>query len=165
MLNKSIRVAGVTIAAVLSSTVFAKSANALDFGFTFGSGINTVSGTIKGLTDNSTGAASEVSITTPDNVTFTSANPNTFTVAGGNITTASYTSSTAGSNLALFTAFGNYKGTAGTPTFSSGMPSGGGATPVPFGVVPDMGILILGGMFAASRLRKKITARKLAIGT
>ncbi len=32
------------------------------------------------------------------------------------------------------------------------------ATPVPFGVVPDTGILILGGMWGVSRLRKKMSA-------
>ena len=33
-------------------------------------------------------------------------------------------------------------------------------TPVPFGVSTDLSILILGGMFGASRLRKNIAARK-----
>ena len=40
-------------------------------------------------------------------------------------------------------------------------PDAASATPVPFGVSPDLGILILAGMFGVSRLRNKIAARKL----
>ena len=161
MLNKSIKVAGITIAALMSSTVFAKSASALNFNFSFPNSGNPVSGTIFGVNETDP-IADSVSITTPANVTFDSstATSNSFTVAGGTITNADYSSNTT-PNLRFLPGinFGSYENT--NTNYSAITFSPAGATPVPFGVAPDLGILILAGMFGVSRLRNKIAARKL----
>ncbi len=170
MLNKYIQVAGITIAALLSSTMFAKSASALDFNFSFNNSGIPVSGTIFGLNNNTSNQpASSVSLNSPDNVTFNTANPNSFNVTGGNITNVNYNSSNTSGNLFLngsttagsFNGFGSSGSSSGSDLTFSPLVTGGGATPVPFGVAPDLGILILAGMFGASRLRNKIAARKL----
>ncbi len=167
MLNKYFQVAGVTIAALLSSAMFAKSASALDFNFTFPNNGNPVSGTIFGLTDNSIDQpASSVSVSTPAPLTnFTSPTRNFFTVANGAITDADYVSKTNPNNLVFINKQGIINGSyiaignrSNTPVTFSQVSS---PTPVPFGVSPDMGILILAGMFGISRLRNKIAARKL----
>ncbi|WP_319423114.1 PFE-CTERM domain-containing protein [Pleurocapsa sp. FMAR1] len=147
--------------------MFAKSASALDFNFSFNDNGSNVSGTIFGLNDDtSSQSSSSVSLSTPSNLTFNSPNLNSFTVANGAITGVTYRSGTIPNLRFIDTSDniqGSYRGTSQpvfiTPvTFSQVT---GGATPVPFGVAPNMGILILGGMFGASRLRNKIAARKL----
>lgn len=162
MLNKSIQLGSIAIAALLSSSIFAKSASALNFNFSFDDNGNNISGTIFDLTDDSTGGASKVSLSTPSNLDFSSPTANSFTVAGGAITDATYSSNT-NPNLQFFAGAGFKLGSYRNPSSPNYTPvnfTQAAATPVPFGVSPDIGILILSGMFGVSRLRNKIAARK-----
>ncbi|MDJ0649240.1 MAG: hypothetical protein QNJ60_11095 [Xenococcaceae cyanobacterium MO_188.B19] len=165
-----------------------EAANALDFTFSFsnvtGSVPGTVTGTLGGLNDNATGAATSLELTSfpaglgtleaGNNVlawSFQSAN--SFTVTNGSITAANFfatdgisdglclnTSCFAGLSNALTldtasTNTGNNDGFSGV-TFAAA-----GATPVPFEVNPTLGLLLVAGLFSSNRLYRKHKGRKI----
>ncbi len=51
-------------------------------------------------------------------------------------------------------------GTGRSSSFSGYLTASAAATPVPFGVSPDLSIIILGGLYGAFHLRKKLAASK-----
>ena len=185
MLNQISKVAGVGFAVTLALALSANNAQALDFSFSFdnveGNTPGTVEGTITGLNEG-TGAADSVLITSfpaglggsfdagNDATLWSNQGANTFTVTNGSITDADFNSdSSNGSNLCLnCSEFGGVNGTingsTGNALFNfdgfSGATYSTAATSVPFGVSTDLSIIILGGLYGASRLRKKFAASK-----
>ena len=185
MLNKQIfsKVAGISVAASLAIAGTANTAQALDFSFSFddtvGNNPGTVSGKIFGLADDATGqqptsvridsAPASLGLTTP--LTFSGSDyigsSTGFEVATGAISNANVLYSNG--NEALRLNFKNQNRLTNSTTTEYSLNTGGfsGATysasttptAVPFGVSPNMGIVILGGMYGASRLRKKLAAK------
>ena len=171
--------------AVLGAT---DKAQALDFSFSFddttGSNQGEVTGTISGLSDNATNQQpSSITVNSaPASLGFTSfpltiastsnlARSNGFNVSGGEITGAntSFVSTNEGirfnfgaQGLNRLTNRSNNEFSASANGFSgvTYTPMTNTPTPVPFGPAPNMGILILGSMYGASRLRKKFAANQ-----
>ena len=202
MKNFSAKVAGIGLVTTMAFAIGANKAQAFDFTFSFDDDSSdnifdkshisgTVTGTLKGLSDNlDNQQPSEVVITSfpsglglnPGSFTLTGFTGSGVDVSGGQIT-----------NIDLFKNFGNLNGGFGDfgtgcdvcqfrlnndlgfnllfnndldPDVVTGNIGGfGGAsyaaipTPVPFGVSTDLSILVLGGLYGASRLRKTLTAR------
>ena len=141
----------------------------------------TVTGTIGGLNDNATGAATSLELTSfPAGLgsAVDGTNPfawdtifsNSFTVTGGSITAADFSAIGMSSGLCIssscffggnnaltfsqdFNTVGNSDGFSGV-TFAA-------ATPVPFEVNPTLGLLLVGGLLGGNRLYRKHKARKI----
>ncbi len=164
---------GSVAAGILASTL---PAHALDFKFNFtGVDNNTVEGTIYGLQDNGTSSASDItidstsnpaqlyrgSIYSPSNNSFFSTNANSFTVANGILTSASFSFTSDQVYLQLnndLAGFGsdNFFQNNNAPTFG---PSGfSGATyssaDVPFDIPGGATIPAVGGLLALGLMRK-----------
>ena len=141
-------------------------------------------GTIGGLNDNATGAATSLELTlfpaglggTLDQgnnvLAWSNQLNNSFTVTNGSITAADFTAANTSDGLCLSASLcfaglsngltfdaastntGNNDGFSGV-TFSSA------ATPVPFEVNPTLGLLLVGGLFGSNRLYRKHKGRKI----
>ena len=159
------------------------------FDNTVGSTPGTVEGIIEGLNDNSMGAASSIRITSAppefteinssvDFVTMPNVDNNSFTVANGEITNADFSAytfsptgmflclnettnvTTCGSGFNMLQQNSLYARTQAANGFAAVTYSSATATPVPFEVSPNLSIIILGGLYGASRLRKKLAASR-----
>ena len=190
MYNQISKAAGVGLVATLALAVSANNVQAFDFPFSFdnatGSGDTpgTVEGIITGLNEG-TGAADSVLITSfPSGLgsTFDEGNDavlwtgntgndvNSFTVSSGIITDVNFISGTSGvqqQELWLngfdthnYLSLNNHANDTWNQNGFSGVSFSAAATPVPFGVSTDLSLIILGGLYGASRLRKKFAASK-----
>lgn len=186
MTNKQIlsKLAGISLATSIAFLGTANTAQALDFSFSFDDTVDpnqgTVTGTIMGLNDNANGQqpASVTVDNAPASLGFTSlplsldyTDGNGFDVSNGAIVNASalYTGVDAGLRFNTDPNGANRLRNIGNSEFSRAVNGFSGVTytassnpptSVPFGVSTNMGIVILGGMYGASRLRKKLAANK-----
>ena len=183
---------GASLAALVCFTGI-ESASALDFNFSFDNTIlnvpGTVEGTIQGLNDNSTGAASAVLITSfpaglggsfdisNDAMLWDNILVNEFTVTNGSITAASFDArnnsggdtlclnasgaSLCTNNFNLLTLNGGSSITGNNDSFSGVTFSS--ATPVPFETEPTLGILLAAAFFGSRHLHHKHKAKKLLL--
>ena len=203
MLNRTIKVVGISLATTIGLAVTANHAQALDFSFNnFNIGSNTISGTFS--VDDSAinpGTTTNLTISDFDDWEITSVGSGgTFTMYGPGGTFGTPNSSfldgfnfgypedfsTDGSSLTMSgfllvdsldrnfnqNYFGgrtsndfNFSQINGAPGESSSpqlpvVSSANSPTAVPFGVSTDLSIVILGGMYGASHLRKKLAANK-----
>lgn len=188
MLNTKIlfKVAGIGLATSVAFLGTANKARALDFSFSFDDTAapnqGTVTGTISGLSDNATDQkTATVSIdSAPASLgfsslplTFNNASGSGFDVSSGAIqNTSSIAYNTTGAvvrfnvgaqGLNTLTNTSNRQSSFGANGFSGvtyAAINTSTPTPVPFGAAPNTGIVILSGMYGASRLRKKLAANK-----
>ena len=171
MKNYLFKVAGVGLGMTMALAV-SSSAQAYNFSFTLDDGTNSATGTIYDLSDGNGVAPSSIEVNSPNIglVTFPGSG-GTFDVAGGSIVASNYESFASNApailnlspnpstNIGGILAF-NYNDASRTNIVDSDSnPQYSQATPVPFGVSTDLSILILGGLYGVSRLRKKLSAR------
>ena len=181
--QKLSKLAGIGLATSIAFLGTTNTAQALDFSFSFediaGANQGTVTGTITGLSDdtNDQQPATVTVDSAPSDLNFSSLplnlnyqNGDGFDVSGGVITNASALYSDTGSQIRFTTGtvgVNSLKNLANNRTSRAGdgfaqityTASSTPPTAVPFGVSPNMGIIILGGMYGASRLRKKLAAK------
>ena len=181
--QKLSKLAGIGLATSIAFLGTTNTAQALDFSFSFddtaGANQGTVTGKITGLSDDTNdqqpatvtvdGAPSDLNFSSlPLNLNYQ--NGDGFDVSGGMITNASALYSDATSQIrfnfggAEVNSLKNIADSTNVLTSRAGdgfanITYTNDATPVPFGVAPNMGIIILGGMYGASRLRKKLAAK------
>ena len=182
MLNKLAKAAGVGFATTLALAATANNAQALDFTFSFDNGFGSTPGTVKGnITglNEGTGAANSVIITDypaglggtfdegNDATLWSNQTSNSFTVSSGSITAANFGADSNTGDDVFCLNCGSYNGltlddlntdTVNDEGFAGATYSA--ATPVPFGVSTDLSIIILGSLYGASRLHKRIAAGK-----
>ena len=185
MFKQFLKVASISMTTSLALAVNAHTTQALDFTFSFDNSIGntsgTVSGIIQGLNDNNTGAASAVIVTdVPIDLegSFNNGNnavawdtqySNSFTVTNGVITSGNFEARDIGfgfDTLCLNATGANCVPNANLFTYDSNTTrvynndgfAGVTFAPVavPFGVSPNMGLIILGGIWSISRLRKTV---------
>lgn len=179
MFKQISKIAGISFASTLALAVTANNVYAFDFSFQFSDGTNTATGTILGLTEGTSTPSSvtasspslgitDVNFTTP--VSFTSGAANTFTVLSGEIISDDYVAEADnGSGDLIFFDGDRSEGSWIRPYFLGNASNIGSETitytplsptSVPFGVSTDLSLIILGGLYGASRLRKKFVASK-----
>ena len=204
MLNRIIKVAGISLATTIGLAVTANHAQAFDFSFNnFDVSGNTISGTFS-VDDSAINPGTTTNLTTSDfddweitsvgtGGTFTmygpggtfgthnssffnlpSVFPGTFSTDGSTLSMADFliVNTTNGSIIGSNNHFGgnntsdneNYSRIDTVDVSSSPhvpvVSSASSPTAVPFGVSTDLSIMILGGMYGASHLRKKLAANK-----
>lgn len=183
------QVAGIGLATTMALAIQSP-AQAFDFTFSFdnvdGNTAGTVSGTITGLEDNTSNQAADSILITnvppgivveeQDATLWDDIQVNSFEVSNGQIIAASFgaedtvngdvmclgsdTLRCSGSPFQLLwnTNTNNFVRNNGAIGAANGVEFT--ATAVPFGVSGDLSMLILGGLYGASRLRKKLAANK-----
>ena len=168
-MNYLSKVAGIGLATTMALAM-QSSARAFDFSFTLDDGTDSVTGTIFGLQNNATSSPSSIEITSGGFGTYPSSG-GTFTVAGNSIVSSNYSASASAAPASLrlsdingfrYNDMSRGMGGKGALFDSDDNPqysAVGGATSVPFGVKTDLSILILGGLYGVSRIRKTLSAR------
>lgn len=187
MFKKISKFAGIVFVSTFTLGMTANNAQAFDFTFSFDNVNGTVPGTVEGIItglEEGTGAADSVKITSfPAGLagSFDNGNDatlwlfqmaNSFTVNSGSIVAADFLAIHAVGNssdiLCLGSCFTNNANSLTLDNDSTNTANNDGfagatytaATSVPFGVSTDLSLLILGGIYGVSRLRKRMAANK-----
>ena len=186
MFKQISKFAGIGFASTLALSITTSNAHAFDFTFSFDNVEGNTPGTVEGIItrlNEGTGAADSVIITsfpaglggTIDNgndaTLWSDQFTNSFTVNSGSITAADFFAGLGagtsdifclgdcgGNNVNFLSLDSQTTQTANINGFSGATYTA--ATPVPFGVSTDLSLLILGGTYGVSRLRKRMAANK-----
>lgn len=145
-------------AVALSATVLAWSlpAKALNFGFSFNNGGQSVSGTITNVPNGGgTGTVAVTSSSIGGIGTYTPNPGGTFNVSGGNLTSANYTGTFSGFTLTFSGTTGTLNSITGPVSFSAA-----GAAAAPWEFNPTVGVLLALLPFGVGYVRNKAKKRK-----